>query len=102
MSLAVALSGIPGAIAYRLHPLSYWMGRALVSIPYIGIANLLLNRSLHPEYIQGAATAAKLAQEISRARTPESAQEASTAAGELRKLLHPESKASASEWLLRV
>jgi len=64
MSLAVALSGIPGAIAYRLHPMSYWMGRYLVKVPYIGIANLLLDRAMHREYIQGAATPGKLAREI--------------------------------------
>lgn len=100
ISLAVALSGIPGAIAYRLHPVSYWMGRALVRIPYIGIANLLLGRPLYPEYIQSAASAGKLAAEMLHARTPEAAQRAQNAAAELRELLRPESSARASEWLL--
>jgi len=99
MSLAVALSGIPGAIAYRLHPLSYWLGRSLVKVPYIGIANLLLGRALHREYIQGEATPENLAREILAARTGEAAQAASAAAAELRDLLQPESKAKASEWL---
>jgi lipid-A-disaccharide synthase len=100
MSLAVALSGIPGAIAYRLHPLSYWMGRMLVKVPFIGIANLLLQRPLHREYIQSAATPEHLAKEILQARLPESSRTAAESAAELRELLQPERKASASDWLL--
>jgi lipid-A-disaccharide synthase len=100
MSLAVALSGIPGAIAYRLHPMSYWMGRYLVKVPYIGIANLLLDRALHPEYIQRAATPKNLAREILAARTDEAAQAAAAAAAELRDLLQPDAAAKASDWLI--
>lgn len=99
MSLAVAMSGIPGAIAYRLHPMSYWMGRFLVKVPYIGIANLLLKRALHKEYIQGEASPKRLAQEILEAHSPEAVQAAAVSAAELRDLLQPDSKASASEWL---
>lgn len=99
MSLAVALSGIPGAIAYRLNPLSYWMGRYLVKVPYIGIANLLLNRPLHKEYIQGAATANKLAAEILQAQSKQAEAKAMQGADELRQLLQTDSKASAVDWL---
>ncbi|MFP4069351.1 MAG: lipid-A-disaccharide synthase [Opitutales bacterium] len=102
MSLSVAMSGIPGAIAYRLNPLSYWMGRVIVKIDYIGISNLLLGRALHPEYIQGAATPRRLAKEIERAtRDPRAAEEAAAGAAELRELLRPDSGASAAEWLGR-
>jgi lipid-A-disaccharide synthase len=102
MSLACALSGIPGAIVYRLNPLSYWLGRMLVKIPYIGIANLLLERPLHPEFIQGAAKTDHLAKQILRALDdPRAAQDAADGAAELRKLLNAGSDASAAEWLLR-
>jgi len=100
MSLACALSAIPGAIVYRLNPLSYWLGRILVKIPYIGIANLLLKRPLHPEFIQGAAKTNRLAKQILRALDdPKAAQEAEDGAAELRKLLNAGSDASAAEWL---
>lgn len=102
MSLACALSSIPGAIVYRLNPLSYWLGRVLIKIPYIGIANLLLKRSLHPEFIQGAARTERLAKQILRAlEDPNAAKEAAAGAHELRDLLHVGSDASAAEWLLR-
>lgn len=102
MSLACALSGIPGAIVYRLNPISYWIGRMIVKIPYIGIANLLLKRPLHPEFIQGAAQPKRLAQQIlSALDDPQASKDAAEGADELRGLLHAGSDASAAEWLLR-
>lgn len=64
MSLNCALAGIPGAIVYRAAPVTYWIGRLLVKVPYLGIANLLLNEAFYPEYIQGAAKAVTLSQEL--------------------------------------
>ena len=102
MSLGCALSGIPGAIAYRLNPMSYWLGRILVKVKYIGIANLLLDRPLHPEFIQSAASPAQLSRQLLRAMDQtEAAVEAQDGAVELRELLHAGNDASASEWLAR-
>ncbi len=64
MSMHCALAAIPGAIAYRANPLTYLMGRLLVKIEYIGIANLLLKEPMYPEYIQGAASPKALAAEL--------------------------------------
>lgn len=55
MSLQCALEGIPGVILYRTHPLTYWLGKKLVKVKYLGIANLLLGYEIYPEYIQYAA-----------------------------------------------
>jgi len=102
MSLACALSAIPGAIAYRLNPMSYWLGRMLVKVKYIGIANLLLDRPLHPEHIQDAASPRALSQEVLRALDdPEAAAEAAKGADELQELLHAGSDATAADWLAR-
>ncbi len=102
MSLACALSGIPGAIAYRLNPMSYWLGKMLVNVKYIGIANLLLDRPLHPEFIQGAASEENLSSELLRALDDSSAvEEAAQSATELRDLLHADSDATAAKWLAR-
>jgi len=101
MSLACALSGIPGTIVYRLNPLSYWLGRLLVKIPYIGIANLLLKRPLHLEFIQGAAKPKGLAEQILTALDdPQASKAAAEGASELRGLLHAGSDVSAADWLL--
>ncbi len=68
MSLVCALAGIPGAIVYRAHPLTYTIGRMVVRVPYLGIANLLLPEfPIYPEFIQGAARPDRLADELREA-----------------------------------
>ncbi len=64
MSLQCALAGIPGAIVYRADSLTYALGRRLVRVPYLGIANLLLNKPVYPEFIQGQARPESLAAEL--------------------------------------
>jgi lipid-A-disaccharide synthase len=102
MSMHCALAGIPGAIAYRAHPLTYLLGRCLVKVPYLGIANLLLNEPMYPEYLQGAATPAALAAEV-KAGVHDAARQARTAeqAARLRALLGVAAGRTAAEWLVR-
>jgi lipid-A-disaccharide synthase len=101
MSMHCALAGIPGAIVYRANPLTYLLGRALVSVPFLGIANLLLGEPMYPEFIQGAATAKNLSRELSvdvrdGARREKTAEQAAR----LRKILQQPSNGPA-DWLLR-
>jgi len=102
MSMHCALAGIPGAVVYRMNPISYLLGRLLVKVPYIGIANLLLKEPMYPEHIQGAATPDALATQLHDclenparlARTTECAQK-------LRAILHQPANATAADWLAR-
>jgi lipid-A-disaccharide synthase len=65
MSLSLALVGIPGAIVYRANPLTWFIGRRLVKgVEYLGIANILLKRPAWPEYLQGDANPAALAERL--------------------------------------
>jgi lipid-A-disaccharide synthase len=101
MSMHCALAGIPGAIVYRANPLTYVLGRALVSVPFLGIANLLLGEPMYPEFIQGAATPKNLSRELAAcahnaARREKTAEQALR----LRKILQQPSNGPA-EWLLR-
>ncbi len=65
-TLEVALLGVPMAIVYRLAPLSYWLGRLLVKVPFIGLPNILAGKGLVREFIQHEATAENLALEMTR------------------------------------
>jgi lipid-A-disaccharide synthase len=100
-SMHCALAGIPGAITYRTDPLTYWLGRLIVKVPYLGLANLLLNEPMYPEFIQGAATAKNLSRELA-ACVHDAARREKTAeqAARLRKALQQPSNGIA-EWLLR-
>jgi lipid-A-disaccharide synthase len=55
----------PMVIAYRMANLTYQIARHLVKIPYIGLPNLLANKSLVPEFIQDQATPKNLATALS-------------------------------------
>jgi lipid-A-disaccharide synthase len=102
MSMHCALAGIPGAIAYRANYLTYLLGRMLVKIEYLGIANLLLKAPMYPEFIQGAATPRALAAQIV-AGLGDPARQTQTAAqaAQLRALLVRPTGGTAAAWLRR-
>jgi len=54
-TLETLLLGRPMLIAYRMHPLTWWLVKdlRLVKVPYAAMANLLVGRELAPEFIQG-------------------------------------------------
>lgn len=54
----------PMVIAYKVAPLSYWLFKKLVKVPYIGLPNLLAGQSVAPEFIQQAATPESLAEAL--------------------------------------
>jgi lipid-A-disaccharide synthase len=102
MSLHCALAGLPGAIAYRANALTYLMGRLLVKIEYLGIANLLLKEPMYPEYIQGAASPAALARELADAlENPARLARTRAQATRLRQLLAQPTTGTAADWLAR-
>ena len=51
-SLQVALAGIPGVVAYRAHPITFFFGKRLVKVPYLTMANVLLKEEFYPEILQ--------------------------------------------------
>lgn len=101
MSLNVALAGIPANIVYRANPLTYRVGRIVVDIRYLGIANLLLDRPVMPEYLQGDAKPGALAENLQTAiHTAAPRQQALAAAKEISHLLTAENT-PAEQWLLQ-
>lgn len=65
-SLEIALLQVPMLIAYRLAPLTYWLGKQLVKIPFIGLPNIIAGKVVAKELIQHDVTASNLADEIER------------------------------------
>ncbi len=102
MSMHCALAGIPGALTYRTDWLTYLLGRLLVKVEYIGIANLLLKEAMYPEFIQGAATPAALAAQLREClEDPVRRERTQAQAAKLRQLLTRPASASPAEWLYR-
>lgn len=68
-TLEVALLGVPMVIVYRLAWLTYWLGRFLVSIPHIGLPNILAGKPIVREFIQHDANPDNISAEIERILT---------------------------------
>jgi lipid-A-disaccharide synthase len=60
----VALARVPMVVAYRLGWLTYALARPFVSVKYITLVNLLLDRPVVPELIQERCTGEALAAEL--------------------------------------
>jgi len=50
-TLEAALLEKPMVIIYRVSPLSYWIGKALIRVKHIGLVNLVAGKSVAPELI---------------------------------------------------
>ena len=59
-------------IFYKMAPLTYFIGRMLVKVDFIGLANIVAGRQVAKEFIQEEATAENLSGEIVRILRDES------------------------------
>ena len=64
VTLQAAIAGTPMVIIYKVSPVSYWLGRALIRVDHIGLINLIAGRRLVPELIQDQATAANITEQV--------------------------------------
>jgi lipid-A-disaccharide synthase len=51
-TLETAILGTPFVILYRVHRLSYEIGKRLIRLPYIGLINVVAGKKVVPEFIQ--------------------------------------------------
>ena len=64
VTLEAAIAGIPMVIIYKVSPMSYWLGKALIDVDFIGLANLIAGKQISPELVQEDASAVNIATEI--------------------------------------
>jgi lipid-A-disaccharide synthase len=51
-TLETALLGTPMVIVYRVSPITFLIGKALVKLPYVGLVNILAGKHIVPEHLQ--------------------------------------------------
>lgn len=71
-TLEAALAGVPMVVAYRLHWLTAWLARRLLTVPWISLVNLITGQSLVEELLQHEARAERLAAALAPLLEPES------------------------------
>ncbi|MFT5679389.1 MAG: lipid-A-disaccharide synthase [Myxococcota bacterium] len=53
ITLELAVMGIPQIVAHRVHPLTYWVGRMVITgVNHIALPNILAGGEVVPEYVQ--------------------------------------------------
>ena len=60
-TLETGLAGVPTLVAYKVSPLSYWIGLHVLKVRWISLTNLIMNRTVFPEHIEKDADPAPLA-----------------------------------------
>lgn len=63
-TLEAALADVPMVVAYRLHPVTSFMARRLITVPWISLVNLVADGPVVEELTQGAATPDRLADAV--------------------------------------
>ncbi len=64
VTLQAAIHGTPMVIMYKVSPISFLLGRALIRVSHIGLVNLVAGRQLVPEFVQSAASAENIASAV--------------------------------------
>ena len=100
MSLSCSLEGIPGAIIYKANAFTYFLGRMLVNIKYLSIANIILDKPAWQEFIQFDASPKKIAKYMQACLTPEARKTFCDYANELKNVLQAPAEQGAADWLL--
>jgi len=65
-TVEAAFFGLPLAIVYRVASLTWWVGRAVVRVPFLGMINLLAGKEIAREFLQANAQPVALAAEVKR------------------------------------
>jgi len=61
VTLQAAIAGVPMVIMYKVSPISYLIGRAMIKVDHICLVNLIAGKSLVPELIQDDASPENIA-----------------------------------------
>ena len=72
-TVETGLLGCPMIVVYRAAAMTYWLGKRLIRVPWLGMVNLISGKTLCPEFIQDDARADTMADamELLTEDTPE-------------------------------
>jgi lipid-A-disaccharide synthase len=53
-TLEAAILQVPQVVCYKTSPFSYWIGKMLVKVPFVSLVNLIMEKEVVTELLQGA------------------------------------------------
>lgn len=66
VTLEAALMGTPMVVVYRTHPVSAWLARRLLTLPYVAMVNVVAGSRIVPECLQRDFRPRRVAEEVAR------------------------------------
>jgi lipid-A-disaccharide synthase len=63
VTLEAAILGTPLVVVYKVNPLTYWLGKRLVKVNHVALANIIAGEIVAPELIQHEVTPERVARE---------------------------------------
>lgn len=97
-TVEAALSGVPFLVVYRVTPLTWRLGRPLLRVPHVAMANLIAGREVVPELIQSEFTSGNVLARLEQILPDGPGREKMLQGlGEVRSRLKPERSQPASE-----
>ncbi len=81
ITLELALARVPAVIAYRLHPLTALIARRLMRAKFASMVNVMMDRMVAPEFLQGECRPSRLAPAVVQILTDASARAGQLEAG---------------------
>ncbi len=63
-TLQTALLGTPMVVIYKTSPITFWIGKRVVKVPHIALANLVMGELVAPERIQNEATPERIVDDL--------------------------------------
>lgn len=66
VTVEAAILETPMIITYIVSPVTYFLGKRFIKVPFIGMVNLIAGKQVAPEFIQNAATPKRIAEEVLR------------------------------------
>jgi lipid-A-disaccharide synthase len=66
VTVECAIAGLPLTVVYILNPITFFIAKMLVNIPFFTMANIIAGKLLYEEYLQGDVNPANLADSMER------------------------------------
>jgi len=70
VSAELAMLHIPTIVVYKMNPVTTWFARRMINIKWVSLINILLNRTLFPEFLGSDATAENILDAIQQMTIP--------------------------------
>lgn len=94
ITLELAAAGVPMIVSYKVHPVSAWILRRMIKIPYASLVNIAVKKEIVPEFIQERCTAPLLSQALVTLTSTDASSTQRKACSEAIRVLRGDTKAS--------